>query len=172
MRLLAACIKWIDRLADWSAKIIPWFGLALALQLGYETISRYAFNAPTQWSYDITYMLAGSLFILGATYTLRIDGHVRIEVFYKNLSPRGQAIIDLIGYLILFFPVMGLLFHAGTDAAIHSWEVGERSLASYWHPPLSPFKTIIPVAIFMLLCQGIANFVRCLFTIRNKSYEQ
>jgi TRAP-type mannitol/chloroaromatic compound transport system permease small subunit len=156
MKTFASIGKFIDRLSTWSGKAVAWLCLILVLELVYDTIARYGFNAPTEWSYDISYMLYGTMFMIGAAYTLLLDEHVRIGVLYDRVSARSKAIINIVGYLIFFFP--------GTDYALKSWKIMEHSGVSMWSPPIYPFKTVIPVATFLLLLQGIVEFVRSLIS--------
>lgn len=154
----------IDRINEWVAKAVAFFVPLLILELVYDTIARYVFNAPTEWSYDISYMLYGAIFMLGSAYTLRIDRHVRIESIYSRLSTRGKAIIDGICYLLLFFPSMSSLLYFGSKFAIKSWKMLEMGGESMWQPPIYPFKTVLPLSALMLLLQGIVQFIRCVKT--------
>ncbi|MBW2127177.1 MAG: TRAP transporter small permease subunit, partial [Deltaproteobacteria bacterium] len=144
---------------------VAWLMLPLIFELVYDAVARYLFNAPTVWSFDLSYMLCGVLFMIGGAYTLLEEAHIRIEVFYIKFSERGKAIADVIGYLIFFFPAIGALFYFGIFYAAESWETLERSMSSYWSPPIYPFKTIIPLAAFLLLLQGIAKFINALAMI-------
>ena len=155
----------IDRISTWIGKTVAWLGVILILELVYDTIARYVFNAPTQWSYDMSYMLYGTLFMLAAPYTLLRDENVRIEILYEQASPRRRALIDLIGYLVFFFPATGALLYFGARFALKSWIMLEGSGVSMWSPPIYPFKTVIPAAALLLLMQGLAQCVRCLSTI-------
>ena len=161
-------IKYIDRISEWTGRIVKWLIFALIGALVYEVIARYAFGHPTAWSYDTSYIVYGSLFLLGAAYTLLVGGHVRIDVFYTRFSPRGRAIIDLVCYSVFFFPVMALLLNGGIEFAQSSWEIGERSAVSAWKLPIYPYKTVFPVAIFLLLIQGVAEFLRSLVMVARK----
>jgi len=158
--------KFIDRLSKWVGKASAWLIPILIAELVYDTIARYLFNAPTAWSYDISYMLYGAAFMGGASYTLLLDEHVRIEVIYEKVSRRSRAIIDAIGYVVFFFPSMGALLYFGTEFTIKSWKLLETSGESMWSPPIYPFKTIIPITALLLIFQGIIEFVRCLISIR------
>ena len=133
--------------------------------MGYEVFMRYLLNAPTKWAFDISYMLGGTFFLVGASYTLWMKGHVRIDIFYSRFSPRNQALIDVIFALIFFFPLWVGLFCKLIPYVYMSWQLGERSLESYWRPPIYPFKTVIPIGVFLLLLQGIAEFIRSLFML-------
>jgi len=157
--------KFVDRISEWAGKASAWLIPLLIAELVYDTIARYIFNAPTAWSYDISYMFYGASFMGGAAYTLLLDEHVRIEVIYERVSTKSRAIIDAIGYVVFFFPSMGALLYFGTEFTIKSWKILETSGESMWSPPIYPFKAIIPVTVLLLIIQGIVQFVRCLVTI-------
>jgi len=152
-------LRYIDLMSRWSGKATSWLILPLIFELVYDTIARYAFNAPTAWSYDISYMLYGALFMLGAPYTLLVDEHIRVEAFYEKASRRGRAILDIIGYLLFFFPSVGSLFWFGLDFAWEAWKARETSI-TFWAPPIYPLKALIPLVALMLLLQGLAKFLR------------
>lgn len=150
----------IDKISEISGKLFAWLIIPMVAGLLYEVIARYVFNAPTIWAYDLTYMLYGAHFIMGAAFLLSLGGHIRIDVFYNYLSPRGKAIMDLCGYLVLFFPVVAALLIYGTEYAIFSWSMGERTSISAWRPIIYPLKAIFALGILLLLLQGIATFIR------------
>lgn len=158
-------LETIDRISAWAGKGVSWLVPILILELVYDTAARYLFNAPTMWSYDISYMLYGTIFLVAAAYTLQLDKHVRIELFYDRLSTRGQAIIDCLGYLVFFFPALLALIFYGTEFAIKSWKLLETGGESMWQPPIYPFKTILPLASILLFIQGLALFIRSVQTI-------
>lgn len=152
----------IDKLSEYAAKAFAWLIVPMVGGLVYEVVSRYVFGSPTRWSYDLTYMLYGALFIMASAYALRLDRHVRIDVFYRKFSPRWKGITDATLYLVLFFPVVIVLLVKGVDYAAHSWAIREVSSAGAWRPPLYPLKTLFPIAMLLLLLQGLAQFVRSL----------
>lgn len=154
-------MKSIDRINEWVGKAVAWLVPILILELVYDTVARYVFNAPTKWSYDISYMLYGTIFMLGAAYTLKIDKHVRIETFYGKMSRRSKALTDAICYLLLFFPAVGTMIYFGGIFALKSWNMLEAGGDSMWQPAIYPFKTILPVAAILLMLQGVAEFIRC-----------
>lgn len=159
---LLTLIKVIDSIAERTGKIVCWLIIPLLFGLVYEVISRYVFNAPTMWAFDVTYMLYGSLFMLGAAYTLYKKEHICTDIFYARWSQKRQGWVYVISYLFLFFPGMFFFFVAGLDAAIHSWTILEKSSYSPWRPPLYPFKTVIPITAFFLLIQGVSEFLKSL----------
>jgi len=164
MNILRFIINHIDLSSNWSGKIVSWLIYLLILERAYDTVARYGFNAPTAWSYDISYMLYGALFMLGAAYTLLADEHIRVEAFYERFSPRARALIDLIGYLVFFFPSVGALIYFGIDFAWEAWKLKETSI-TFWAPPIYPLKALIPIAAFLLMIQGMAKFIRNLVIV-------
>jgi TRAP-type mannitol/chloroaromatic compound transport system permease small subunit len=165
-------IHLIDAVSEWSGKLVSWLVLVFTLVLGYEIALRYAFNAPTKWAFDISYMLGGSYFLLGQAYTLLKKRHVRIDIFYASFSPRKQAMIDVTFYLLFFFPLWGTLLYYLIPYVYLSWTTGERSMQGYWMPVLYPFKTVMPLGIALFLLQGIAEFMKSLLTLfKGGAYE-
>jgi TRAP-type mannitol/chloroaromatic compound transport system permease small subunit len=150
----------IDRINEWITRAVSWLIPLLVVELVYDTAARYLFNAPTAWSYDISYMLYGAVFMLAAGHTLHLDKHVRIETFYGRASLRARALIDAIGYLVFFFPVVGALVYFGSAFAYKSWSMWEAGGESMWQPPIYPFKTVLPVAAVLLFAQGLSEFSR------------
>lgn len=152
----------IDRASLWSGSIVAWLIIPMVLSLVYEVVARYAFNAPTVWAYDMTYMLYGAFFMLGAAYTLRRGGHIRTDSFYGEWSPRRQGLVDAVCYLVLFFPALLVLFWLGLDFFSTSLARGERVVSSPWMPVVYPLKGVIPLACGLLLIQGLSELVRSL----------
>ncbi|MBW2095535.1 MAG: TRAP transporter small permease subunit [Deltaproteobacteria bacterium] len=162
---------WIDRISEGVGKAVSWLIPLLILELVYDTVSRYLFNAPSEWSYDISYMLYGTLFMFGAAHTLAVDKHVRIEILSDKVTPRTRAMIDAVCYVIFFFPAVGALLYFGILFALKSWNLLEVSGESMWGPPIYPFKTVIPIAAALLLLQGVAQFVRCMTLIVKGNHD-
>jgi TRAP-type mannitol/chloroaromatic compound transport system permease small subunit len=159
-------VAWIDGLSTVTGWAAGWLMVPMTLAVVYEVIARYAFNAPTIWAYDTTYMLFGAQFMLAASYTLLRGGHIRTDVFYEKWSPRTRAVIDTVSYVFFFFPGMLFVLYAGWVEATFSWRIGERSDWSAWRPIIYPLKFVIPLSAGLLLLQGFAELVRCLRTIR------
>lgn len=157
---LVSVVRVIDAISDWSGTIVAWLIIPLMAGTTYEVIVRYVFNAPTIWAYDLSYMLYGSHFMLGAAYTLLKGGHIRTDIFYQNWSPRTRGLVDALLYLLLFFPGMIFFFWMGGQEALHSLQIGERSDASPWRPIVYPLKIVIPVTAVLILVQGVSELIK------------
>jgi len=164
-------LLWIDRLNTYIGQAFGWSILALTLVICYEVAARYLFRAPTTWAFDTSYMLYGALFMMAGAYTLSRNAHVRGDFLYRTWSPRRQAWMDLVLYLLFFFPGIVALVIAGTIEADRSWLMDERT-NSPATAPLYPFKTLIPIVGVLMLLQGIVEFVRCIICIRTGKWPQ
>ncbi|MCC1482789.1 TRAP transporter small permease subunit [Roseibaca sp. Y0-43] len=137
----------------------------LILASVYEVISRYVFNQPTIWAYEIGYMAMGASFLLGSAYTLRDGQHVRIDVLATHFSPRLKATLDLTGYLLLFLPIGIWLTFALYHYTVEAYEWGERSGESAWNPVVWPYHLVFFTAFAAMVLQVIAEMLGCLQTL-------
>ncbi len=160
---LRRAIDFLDGISLWSGKIVAWLIFPMVGSLVYEVIARYAFNAPTVWAYDMTFMLYGSFFMLGSAYTLLRKSHIRTDMFYMNWPARRQGWVDTVCYVLFFFPGMIAFLVVSWDFFWISWEQGERIVTSPWMPIVYPFKATIPIATLLLLLQGISELLKSVY---------
>ena len=162
-----ALIRGIDLVSYWSGKAFAWLIVALTFVISIEVFKRYILNAPTAWIFDFNSMLYGTLFMMCGAYTLALAGHVRADFVYIYMTPRWQAVLDLLLYAVFFVPgILGLIY-AGADFAALSWRIGEHSTVTAEGPPVYHFKTVIPVAGVLVMVQGLAEIARCILCIRD-----
>jgi TRAP-type mannitol/chloroaromatic compound transport system permease small subunit len=167
---LVHTIRVIDGFSEWSGKAVAWLILPLVLGLTYEAVARYLFDAPTLWAFDLSYMLYGAIFMLGAHYTLLKGGHIRTDILWERFSVRTKGRIDAVAYLFFFFPAMILLFYASVDEAWHSWQMGELSEQTAWRPILWPFKAVVPLTALLLLVQGVSELLKSVYAARTGQF--
>ena len=156
----------------WVGHAFAWCILILTLGVCYEVFVRYALRAPTGWSYDLSYMMYGALFLMGGAYTLSRDGHVRGDVLYRLWPPRVQAAVDGVLYVLFLLPAAGALVYAGWLHASQSWRFKEVSVFSPAGVPVYPMKTLIPIAGALLFLQGIAEILRCAQCLRSGTWPR
>lgn len=159
-----AFFQTVDFVNEKAGKAVSWLVLPLTGVLVVEVVARYVFGKPTDWAYDMTWMIFGAYVIIGAAYTFLSEGHVRVDVLSSRFPQRKKAILEVFLYLIFFFPLLALLVFACTDFALISWRGDERSAVSLWKPPVYPFKIIMAVGLYLLALQGLVKFLRQLFT--------
>lgn len=161
-----AIIRVIDGFSNITGKLISLTMLFLVASITYEVVARYFFRAPTVWVYESSTMANGSAFMLGCAYALYKGAHVRTDIFWENYSERTKGIVDLVSYLVLFFPVMITMMVISTDDVIHSYVTGERSQESLWRAIMWPFRAAIPVAAFLFMIQGVSEVLKCWYQVR------
>ena len=151
----------IDSVSEWSGRLISVFAFFLTFFLLYDVIMRFVFNAPTIWCHELALHFFGAYAILGGAYVLLHDAHVKIDLFYNLFSKRGRAIIDCFTYPF-FFMFIGLLFWYGLQIGIRSFELKQTVSPSPFASPLWPVKLTVPLAAFLMLLQGLAQYIRTL----------
>jgi len=157
---MAFLIRWIDTINLWVGRIVCVLTIPLFAVMVYEVFVRYVFVAPTAWAYDLSRMIAGALFMLGAAYALSKGVHIRADFIYRNFSVRAQGRVDALLYLLFYMPGMLVFMWTSLDFAGVSWFQMERGMDSAWMPYLAPSKSALPVGIFFLILQGISEFFK------------
>ena len=159
-------VRAIDKFTDFTGTLVAWLNVLLVLVVSYEVISRYAFGAPTTWSFDLTYMLYSTVFMLGAAYALHKGAHVRTDFFFEKWSIRTQGAIDSIAYIVLFFPSLFVFLIVSGHEAWYAFSIGETSEQTPWRPILWPFKAVVPLTCLLLLIQGVSETIKSVFAAR------
>lgn len=161
----------IDRFSEASGKLLAWLTLAMVLVTVVIVVMRYAFDAGLIWLQESVIWLHAAVFMLGAAYTLKHDDHVRVDVFYRTMSEKKRAWVDLLGVVFFLLPICGFLMAKSYDYAAVSWSIKEASRESGGLPfPLIPLAKSILVAMpAMVGLQGIALLLRSLAVLRGKS---
>lgn len=165
MIVIERILQGIDFICIWTGKLAAFLVIILIVAVVYEVTSRYAFNAPTIWSFEIQRMVGGSMFVLGFAWVLIMKAHVRVDLLYQRLSPRGQAILDAVLTLLLVFPLWIIVMPRMIEWVQISWAIHEESSDSAWRNIIYPFKTVAPIAIFLLILALVTTFIRDLGTI-------
>lgn len=162
----------IDQVSVAVGKTGSWAIVLLTFAMCYEVFARYLLQAPTEWAFDMSYILYGVLFMLAGPYALSRNGHVRGDFLYRAWPVRRQAAIDLVLYFLFFFPGILALCYAGYGFAAFSWMIGEHSSNSPNGPPLYHFKTLIPMVGGLMVLQGCAEVVRAFRALKTGEWPQ
>ncbi len=163
-------LLFVDRVSTWVGQMFSWLIVGLTLLISWEVFSRYVLDHPHAWAFDVMIMLYGTLFMMAGAYTLAKNGHVRGDVLYGFFTPRVQAALDLVLYIVFFIPGVVALAWAGYNYAAESWAINEHSNITSDGPPVYPFKTVIPIAGALLLLQGIVEIIRCVICLQQGAW--
>jgi len=167
---VVSLIHAIEQLSIWVGRAFGWCNLILTFSVAFEVFVRYVLNAPTVWVFDMMVQMYGALFAMAGAYALAQDTHVRADVAYRFLPPRWQARVDLLLYIVFFFPGMAALVWYGWEIAMDSWRYKEVSWNSPARIQIYFFKTLIPLAGGLLIIQGIAECMRCYLAIKTDKW--
>ncbi|MEM6512281.1 MAG: TRAP transporter small permease subunit [Pseudomonadota bacterium] len=158
----------LDRISDRIGLAASWMTLAMVIVTFIVVVMRYVFDAGLIWLQESVTWMHAAVFMLGAAHTLQHDEHVRVDVFYRDMSERRRAIVDLFGLLAFLWPMCGFLAFTAWDFVAVSWSIGEASreaggLPYPWIPLLKTVLVLMPLTVAL---QGLAMALRAVQTIR------
>jgi TRAP-type mannitol/chloroaromatic compound transport system permease small subunit len=149
-----------DQISDWFGRTMAWLTLLMVVTMFVTVLLRYALNIPTiAVSESIIYMHA-LIFMLGSAYTLKHQGHVRVDIFYQRFDSRRQAWIELVGGLLLLLPMMLYIFISSWDYVLFSWSRLEGSPEPGGLPGVFLLKSVILLFALLMLLQGISHMIQ------------
>lgn len=148
-------MQFLETTINRIGKISSWLTLVMIGVLFAVVVLRHVFSVGWVAMQEVVLWAHSAVFLLTAAWTLGIDGHVRVDVFYRGFSERRKAWVDLIGTLLFLFPVAGFLLYSSLPYVQRSWGMGESSFETGGLPAVYLLKTLIPVAAGLLLLQGL-----------------
>jgi TRAP-type mannitol/chloroaromatic compound transport system permease small subunit len=165
IRILLGLSNTIDAMSEWSGRIVAWLTLLMVLVTFLVVVLRYVFNMGwIAMQESITYMHA-VVFLIGTAYTLKHDGHVRVDIFYREMGPKAKALVNLLGTLLLLFPTAVFIFWISWEYVAESWSVRESSREAGGLPGVFVLKTVILVMAVLISLQGISELLRSILTL-------
>ena len=159
-------LKAIDSMSTWTGKGVSWLLVVLILALTYDTSMRYLFSKPTVWSFDVSYMLGGSIMLLGMAWVTTRREQVRVDVLYAKYSPKVKMIVDAVLNTCLFLPVYFMLLQRAIPRAIYAYTNKEFSEVGFWRPLLWPYRSMLVIALLLWVLATIVWIVRDLHKLR------
>lgn len=166
MNNLSRIYKGIDRFTETTGHAISYLIIVTIFIMVFEVLARYLFNAPTKWSYDLSYMIGGTGMLLGAGYSLLHNVHVRVDIIYEKLALRRRRIIDTIGTIVFAVPMVAILTQDAWKEAIRVFVQGTRSDYGIWMPVLWPYRTAMAVAFVLFLLAVISFLIKNILSLK------
>ena len=160
----------VDLLSRTVGHAFAWCLMILTFGTSYEVFVRYVLNEPTSWAFDFSYLMYGAMFYMAGAYTLSRGGHVRADMFYRLWRPRTQATVELVLYVLFFFPGVLALVIAGWAYGYDSMRIFESSVNSPAGVPIWPLKMLIPFGAGLLALQGFADVLRCIICMQSNEW--
>jgi len=164
---LQSLINRLESISEWCGIAVSWCVLIMVLIISYDVFMRYVFRIGSVAIQELEWHLFAILFLLGASYTLKHDAHVRVDIFYnsKRCSARCRAWVDLLGTLLFLIPFSLLVIIASWEFVADSFAIGEGSPDAGGLPFRFLLKSAIPAGFFLLILQGLAMVAKSIQTL-------
>ena len=160
----------LDRINTALGKMISWFTLFMVIITFVVVVMRYVFDAGFIWIQESVVWMHAAVFMLGAAYTLHDEEHVRVDVFYRNMSDKRRAWVDFIGVLVFLLPVCVFLGWKSFDFVVQSWSIREssREPGGMPYPFIPMLKTVLLLMPVTVGLQGVSLFLKSLRVMRGR----
>ncbi len=152
--------SYIDALNLAVAKVLQWFVVAMVLIQFGVVIGRYVFGVNSIWIQESVLYLHAGLFMLAAGYTLLVDKHVRVDIFYAKVSKNTRRHIDIAGHLLLLLPAMATLAWWSWPSVRNSWKILEGPISVGGIEAVFLLKSLIPIFCLLVTLQSLAILLR------------
>lgn len=162
--------RWIDALTEWVGQNVKWLVLAAALISAGNALLRYGFGIGSNAGLELQWYMFGAIFLLGAGYTLKHGGHVRIDLILAHLSNRAQWRIEIFGTLFFLIPFSLLMVGLSWPMFLAAWKSGEMS-PDAGGLPRWPVELLLPVGFFLLALQGVSEIIKNVGRLRGDLTE-
>ena len=156
----------LDRINLLVGTVVRWLALAMLLMQFAVVVLRYVFGFSAIFLNESVLYLHATIFMLGAGYTFLLGEHVRVDIFYSRLGPRGKALVDIFGHLFLLTPALVILLYYSWPFVRQSWAILEGPISVGGIPASFLLKSLIPAFCVLLLIQGLAILLRDLLRLR------
>ena len=162
-------VKFIDRISDYVGYLAATLIFFMGAVLMFDAFTRNVINMPVHWAIELTQFTLAAYYFIGGAITLKNNDHVRMDLFYANLTERGKARLDLltVGCLIFYLSIMLLGAISSLQYAI---ETGERRF-SIWNPSVIPIKTLMVACLVLMLMQAVSLVFKHIATLRGEAIE-
>ena len=168
MKVIQLIVRMIDALNNRVGQATSWLSTILVLVVCYDVFTRYFLRKSSVAVQELEWHIFAVLFLIAAAYTLKEDSHVRVDVFYTLLPPRGQALINLFGCLVFLIPFSLLVIWTSKGFISMSWAIQETSPDPGGLPYRYILKAMIPAGFVLVLLQGISLALRSFCTLIGK----
>lgn len=167
---LPAMVRAVDAVSEWTGRAVRWLVAVMVVVGAFNAVARYlgrwtGTSLSSNVYIELQWYLFSLVFLLGASYALKHDAHVRVDVLYGRLSPRGRAWIDLLGTVLFLLPFSVFMLAASWPSVAASWRVRELS-PDPGGLPRYPIKAVILVAFVLLIAQGVAEAAKRVRVLR------
>ena len=160
LRILKTSLSAVEKFTEVTGRFISWATVTMVILVVLVVITRYFLGLGSIALQESVTYLHCLVFMMGFAFTLKHDGHVRVDIFYRGFSPRFKAIVNLIGGLLFLIPFCLLIFFTSWDYVLASWVIRETSAENNGLPFIYLLKTLMLLMPATLVLQGVAEIIR------------
>jgi len=171
MRVISTLINFIDRFTEVTGRAVSWLTILMVGLVVAVVVMRYFLDTGSIALQELVTYLHATVFMLGIAFTLKRGGHVRVDIFYRQLSAQKKALVDVLGGLLFLIPVTGLVFVTSWDYVMASWAIAETSAENTGLPYIYLLKTLMLLMPIALLLQGIAEVLKSALTLAGLAHS-
>lgn len=164
-------ICYFEAISQFTGHVISWFTILMVFTTFFVVALRYGFNIGSIALQESIGYFHAFIFMIGAAYTLKNDGHVRIDIFYRNMPARSQAWVDLFGSVFLLIPMCLFIFIESFDYVTKSWAIQEASSEAGGLPLVYLLKTAILIMPVLVINQAFAIILQKIHYLRKGESE-
>jgi TRAP-type mannitol/chloroaromatic compound transport system permease small subunit len=165
-RFVRLYVRYVDAINRVLGNIVMYLALAIMGVLLFGSLTRYVFNVPFVWIIEMAQFLMAAYYILGGGYSMQLDAHVRMDVFYERWKPKTRAFVDSITAFFLVF-YLTFMVYGGYSSTTYSLKYNQTNYSA-WAPPMAPIKIIMTVGIVLMLLQAISIFFKDLAKVTDR----
>lgn len=159
-------VRYVDAVNRVLGNIVMYLALVIMGVLLFGSLTRYVFNVPFVWIIEMAQFVMAAYYILGGGYSMQLNAHVRMDVFYERWKPRTQAFVDSITAFFLVF-YLTFMIYGGFSSTAYSLKYNQTNYSA-WAPPMAPIKIIMSVGLVLMLAQAISIFFKDLAKVTNR----
>ena len=157
----------MDRLADYVGLAAMYLIFVMVVVLLLVAVIRNLIQVPLHWPIELAQFTLAAFYFMGGAMTIKNNDHVRMDLFYENLSERGKARMDLITMICLMF-YLGVMLWGSISSLTYAIETGERRF-SMWNPSMIPIKALMVGCLVLMLLQAVSMAFKHVATLRGES---
>ena len=154
-----------DSINSTAGSLSSWLVIAMIIVILWEVIARYVFNSPTTWAFDGMRLIGGAMIVIGWAYAQLHNAHIRVDVFYTHFSARKKALVDILGSILFFFPLIGAFTYIVISRELQVLMTGQLLTFSFWGSPSSLYGVVIMLGLLLTCLQFTAQLVRDIHTL-------
>jgi TRAP-type mannitol/chloroaromatic compound transport system permease small subunit len=157
-RAVRLYVRHVDALNRVVGNVVMYLALVMLAVLLFGSVTRYIFNVPFVWIIEMAQFLMAAYYILGGGYSMQLDAHVRMDVWYERWQPKRRAFIDSITVFCLLF-YLAMMIYGGISSSLYSLKYNQTNYSA-WAPPMAPIKIIMTAGFVLMFLQAISIFFK------------